>query len=186
VGRAPFPHLVALLCGFLAAAAIGCGSDNSNLIPSQRASDLTGRLDAIKTAIDDGSCDGLSAKVAQFKADAASLPPNVDRRLRSRINDGAASLQQHAVDDCLAAAQAKTQTQTTTTTTETTPTTTTTTSTTPTTTTPTTTTPATTTPTTTTPPTTTTAPPSDTTTAPDGGTGDGGGTGGTPGEVPTP
>jgi hypothetical protein len=184
VGRAPFPHLVALLCGFLAAAAVGCGGDNSNLIPSQRASDLDGQLNAIKTAIDDGTCDGLSAKVAKFKADAARLGPPIDRRLRSRINDGAASLQQHAVDDCRAAAAAKTQTQTTDTTTQTT-----TTETTPTVTTPTTTTPTTTTPTVTAPPTTTpttTTPPTDTTTTPD--TGDTGGTsnGGTPGEVPSP
>jgi hypothetical protein len=183
VGRAPFPHLVALLCGFLAAVAIGCGGDDANLIPSQRAADLTGQLDAIKSAVDDGQCDGLSAKVARFKADAASLPPNVDKRLRSRINDGAASLQQHAVDDCQATAEAQTPTQTTDTTTDTTPTETTPTETTPTETTPTTTTPTTpteTTPTTTTP--TTTTPPADTTTTPDAGTDNGG----TPGEVPTP
>jgi hypothetical protein len=182
VGRAPFPHLVALLCGFLAAVAVGCGGDDSNLIPSQRASDLTGQLDQIKSAIDDGSCDGLSAKVSRFKADAASLPPNVDRRLRSRINDGAAALQQHAVDDCQAAAQAKTQTQTTDTTTDTTPAETTPTQTAPptTTTTPAETTPTETTPTETTP--TATTPPTDTTTTPDAGADNGG----TPGEVPTP
>jgi hypothetical protein len=166
------------------AAAVGCGGDDSNLIPSGRASDLTGQLDAIKTAVDDGQCEGLSAKVAKFKADAASLPPNVDRRLRSRINDGAGALQDHAVDDCQAAADAKTQTQTTDTTTDTTPTETVPTETVPTTTTPTTTTttPTETTPTTTTP--TTTTPPADTTTTPDAGT-DNGGTPGE-GEVPTP
>jgi hypothetical protein len=178
VGRAPFPHLLALLCGFLAAAAVGCGADRSNLIPSSRASDLTGQLDDIQAAIAAGECDGLGAKVARFKADAAKLGPPVDRRLRKRINDGADSLAAHAIDDCRAAAQAKTQTQTTeTTTTPTTTTTTpTTTETTPTTT-PTTTTPAPTDTTTTPAPTdtTTTPGPADTTTAPD--------TGGTPGEV---
>jgi hypothetical protein len=166
VGRVPFPYLIALLCGFLVAVAVGCGADRSHLIPGQRASDLTRQLDDIKSSIDAGQCDGLSAKITRFHDDATNLPNSVDRRLRRRINDGVGSLQAHAVDDCEAAAAAKTQTQTTDTTptetqTETVPTDTTTT----TVPTDTTTTPA--------PPTDTTTAPTDTTTVP----GDGGGTG---------
>jgi hypothetical protein len=183
VGRAPLPHLIALLCGFLAAAAVGCG-DRSNLIPAQRASDLTSQLDAIKSAIDAGRCDGLSARVKAFHDDATSLDPAVDRRLRTRLREGANSLQDNAVDDCQAAAAEQTQTQTTDTTPETTPT-----ETVPTTTTPTTvqteTTPTAPPETTTAPPSTATPPSDQTPTTADGG-GTGGDTGGTPGAEQTP
>jgi hypothetical protein len=194
VGRAPFPHLVALLCGFAASIAVatGCGGDRSNLIPSQRAGDLIDQLDAIKADIDAGRCDGLDQKVDAFHDDATSLTKPVDSRLRKRLNEGVRSLQEHAVDNCEAVAQAQTETQTTDTTptetqpTETTPTTTETTPTT-TTTTPTTTT---TTPTQPTDTGTTTTTPTDTGTTPpaDGGTGDGDGTGngGVQGEEVTP
>jgi hypothetical protein len=184
VGRAPIPHLLALACGFVLAVfvATGCGGDRANLIPSQRASDLVGQLDDIKSQIDSGDCSGLATKVDTFHDDATSLTKPVDSRLRKRINDGVKSLQAHAVDDCQAAAQAQTQTQTTDTTTtetqttETVPTTTTTTPTTTTETTPTTTTE--TTPTT----------PSDTSPAPTdtGSTAAPPDTGGTSGEGTTP
>jgi hypothetical protein len=143
------PHLLAaLLCGFAAALVVGCG-DRSNLIPASRASELTQQLSDLQASIGAGECDGLSGRVRAFHDDAASLGRAVDKRLRSRINDGAASLQLHAVTDCQAKAdeQRQTKTQTTATvTTQTQPTTV------PTTTTPTTTTPTVpTTPTTTTP-----------------------------------
>ncbi|HWH96306.1 MAG TPA: hypothetical protein VNT03_20760 [Baekduia sp.] len=161
MARAPFLYLVALLCGFLAAAAVGCGSDRSHLIPSERASSLIEQLDDIKAAVDAGQCVGLAAKVDRFHDDATSLTKPVDSRLRTRLNDGVGSLQEHAVADCQAAAEAKaTQTETT----ETTQTDTTATETVPPDTT-TTTVPSETTPTTT-PTDTTTAPPTDTTTTP--------------------
>jgi len=181
VGRAPFPHLVALLCGFLAAAAIGCGAEGSHLIPADDASSLNSQLAEIKSQIDAGRCDGLADKVKAFHDDATSLDASVDKRLRTRLRQGANSLQAHAVPDC-EAARAKTQTQTTDTTTETTPA-----ETVPTDTTTTTAPPETTTTpppeTTTTPPAdTTTTPPADTTTTPSAGTDNGG----TPGEDQLP
>lgn len=102
------PHLLALLCGFAAALAVGCG-DRSNLIPSSRASELTQQLSDLQASIDAGQCDGLSGRVTAFRNDAADLGGAVDRRLRSRINDGAASLKEHAVSDCQAAANAAQQ-----------------------------------------------------------------------------
>jgi hypothetical protein len=108
------PHLLALLCGFAAALAVGCG-DRSNLIPSSRASELTQQLSDLQASIDAGECDGLSGRVTAFHDDAADLGRAVDKRLRARINDGAASLQEHAVSDCQAAADAvqrQTETQT--------------------------------------------------------------------------
>lgn len=102
------PHLLALLCGFAAALAIGCG-DRSNLIPSSRASELTQQLSDLQASIAAGECDGLSGRVQAFHDDAADLGGTVDKRLRARINDGAASLQEHAVSDCQAAADAAQQ-----------------------------------------------------------------------------
>ncbi|HEV7494863.1 hypothetical protein [Baekduia sp.] len=102
------PHLLALLCGFAAALAVGCG-DRSNLIPSSRASELTQQLSDLQASIDAGQCDGLSGRVTAFRNDAADLGGAVDRRLRARINDGAASLKEHAVSDCAAAADAAQQ-----------------------------------------------------------------------------
>jgi hypothetical protein len=118
------PHLLALLCGFAAALAIGCG-DRSNLIPSSRASELTQQLSDLQASIDAGRCDGLSGRVTAFRNDAADLGGAVDRRLRARINDGAASLKEHAVSDCqatAAAARKQTETQPTQTQTDTVPT----------------------------------------------------------------
>lgn len=105
------PHLLALLCGFAAALAVGCG-DRSNLIPTSRASELTQQLSDLQASISAGKCDGLSGRVQAFHDDAADLGGTVDKRLRARINDGAASLQEHAVSDCQAAADAAQQTET--------------------------------------------------------------------------
>jgi cell division protein FtsN len=102
------PHLLALLCGFAVALAVGCG-DRSNLIPSSRASELTQQLSDLQASIDAGDCDGLSGRVTAFHDDAADLGGAVDKRLRARINQGAASLREHAGSDCQAAADAAQQ-----------------------------------------------------------------------------
>jgi hypothetical protein len=93
------PHLLALLCGLAAALAVGCG-DRSTLIPSSRAAELTQQLADLRASIAAGECDGLSGRVDAFHDDAADLGGAVDKRLRSRINQGAASLREHAVSDC--------------------------------------------------------------------------------------
>jgi hypothetical protein len=166
VGRA-LPHFLALLLGVAAALVIGCG-DRSNLIPADAASAIKAQLSAAQSAIDSGDCATAARAVAAAKARAETLRPPVDKRLRSRINEGIRALEKAAPKDCLAA---KAQTQTTTTETVptvTTPTDTTTTETTPPATTTTETTPPATTPTETTPPATT--PQTTPSTTADGGT----------------
>lgn len=165
VPRAPLPHLVALLLGAGAAVAVGCG-DRSNLIPDNKASDLTSQLADIKSRIAQGDCDGITGDVRQFRTAVIALGKNgVDSSLRRRLREGADSLLDHASDACVAVRNGQTQTETTDTTTTETDTTPTTTVTTVTTTTQTTDT----TPTTTTPPPTSDEPPA--TTTPDGVTG---------------
>jgi hypothetical protein len=166
VGRA-LPHLLALILGVAAALAIGCG-DRSNLIPADAASQIKAQLNAAQSAIDSGDCATAQRAVAAAKARAEALGPPVDKRLRSRINEGIRALEKAAPKDC-AAARAQTQTTTTDTTpTDTTPTDTTPTVTIPPETTTTETTPPATTPTETTPPATT--PQTTPSTTPDGGT----------------
>lgn len=97
--RAPLPHLAALLCGVLAAVAVGCG-DRSNLIPQSRADDLTQQLADIKAKVDQGECDGITQAVRSFRSDATSLSPAVDKALRVRLREGADALLLHAAADC--------------------------------------------------------------------------------------
>jgi hypothetical protein len=172
--RRALPYLLALALGVAAALAVGCG-DRSNLIPQSDAQALKNDLAELKQAVGGGDCAAAQAALDRAKRDALALPANVDRRLRRRINQQIAALQESVPKDCRSAQTTETTptTPTDTTPTETTPTTT---ETTPT---ATETTPTTTTPTT---PTETTPPPTDTT--PSDGTG---GTGGTaPGEVTVP
>jgi hypothetical protein len=176
--RCAVPHLAALLLGAAAAVAVGCG-DRSNLVPAGAAQDLEGRLAAAKTAIAGGRCSAAGEAVDAARQEAQKLPSDVDRRLRSRINDGMRQLQETYRDAC-AAAQTTT-TETTTTETQTTETQTTETETTPTATTPTTTTETTPTePSTGTPATPSTGTPTQPTTP------GGDGTGGTPGDQGAP
>ena len=74
------PRLLALLCGFAAALAIGCG-DRSNLIPSSRSAELQQQLTDLQASIAAGQCDGLSGRVQAFHDDAAELGGKVDKRL---------------------------------------------------------------------------------------------------------
>jgi hypothetical protein len=111
--------MIALLLGVLAALAVGCGS-RSNLIPSGDATNLKAQLAQIKQDVAAGNCGGLETAIRRVHDDAAALPSQVDKRLRSRINDGIQALENTAGTDCRAAKAAQTQTQTQTT--ETTPT----------------------------------------------------------------
>jgi Mg-chelatase subunit ChlI len=173
--RAPLPHLLALILGVAAAIAVGCGGDRSNLIPADAAQSLKDDAAQVRQAVDGGDCAAAAAAVVRLRRDALALQPTVDRRLRQRINQFVAAMEQHAPNDCQNAKTQSTPTETQPATTATQPTTT---ETQPTVSTPTTT-------ETQPPPTDTTTAPTDTTTTPaDGGAG---GTGGTaPGEVTVP
>jgi hypothetical protein len=109
--RRALPHTIALLLGVLAALAVGCGS-RSNLIPGGDATNLKAQLAQIKQDVEAGSCDGLEDRIRRVHDDAVALPSKVDKRLRSRINDGIQALENTAGTDCRAAKAAQTQTQT--------------------------------------------------------------------------
>jgi hypothetical protein len=156
------PHLLALALGVAAAVAVGCGGSDANLIPSDDASRLKDRIAEVRDAIEAGDCARAEAAVERAIGSARLVDPDVDRRLRMRINQGLRALRDRVPTACR-----ETQTETVTVPTTTEPTTT---ETTPTTT-PTTTTPPETTPTTTTPTTPTETTPPATTPSDSGGTG---------------
>ena len=79
--------LVTLAAGPLAA----CGS-SGDPIPAARAADLEARLDAVKTAVDNGNCSAAEQAVAQAKGAVLNLPSSVDADLRGRLEDGVANL----------------------------------------------------------------------------------------------
>jgi cytoskeletal protein RodZ len=138
------------LAGVIGAAVpvlVACGSGGANLIPVANAGPLQGDFNAIADAVARGNCAATASALAKAQTDVTNLPATVDPRLRLRIQQGLADLQNTAPRECQANATstqttAPTNTQTTTTTQ---------------------TTPTTTTPTTTTAPTTTTPPPTNTT-----------------------
>jgi cell division septation protein DedD len=151
---------IALVLGLACAALVACGGSSgsdADLIPAARADKMQRQLDRIRSAVDGGSCSGVSNDVAVLQQQVNSLSSSVDASLRRRLQEGVDNLAQISPDECFANADAKTQTETTPT--ETTPTETTPTETTPTTPPPTTDTTPTVPPPTTTPPTTT--PPTD-------------------------
>ena len=166
--RPPVTALVlAVLLGLLAAFAAACGGENEGLLTSGKAESLKGSLDDLDEAVAAGRCERAREALAKIQASIETLPPETERRLRRRLEDGAANLAQVAPQECTenrTDTEPDTTTTTTPTTTETVPPATT--DTTPTQTTPTT--PTTTTPTTTTPTTPTTTTP---TTPPGGGGG---------------
>jgi predicted secreted protein len=106
--RRILPFLLALLLGAGTAVAAGCG-DRSNLIPANDAQSLKDQLAQIRQDVDAGNCDGITTKVQRALNDAERLDGQVDRRLRSRLNDGLRALRTSAATDC-AAAQTDTQT----------------------------------------------------------------------------
>ena len=87
--------LVALAAGPLAA----CGS-SGDLIPASRAADLDARLDAVKTAVDNGNCTAAQEAVAQARGAVLNLPSSVDAALRDRLQEGVDNLAELVPAQC--------------------------------------------------------------------------------------
>ena len=87
--------LVVLAAGPLAA----CGS-SGDLIPAPRAADLDARLDAVKTAVDNGDCTAAQQAVAQARGDVLNLPSSVDAALRDRLQEGVDNLAELVPAQC--------------------------------------------------------------------------------------
>ncbi|MEI2701100.1 MAG: hypothetical protein V9E83_01715 [Baekduia sp.] len=97
----------------------GCGG-RSGLLPSEDANALLGDVQRIEQLLAAGTCGEIPAAIADAQERAGALPTSVDRRLRSRIEEGLARLQTQAPRDCLTGTTTVTTNTTTTATTATT------------------------------------------------------------------
>lgn len=116
--------LLAGLLGTAAAGAVACGKEEQGkLLSSSESQELVQDLDRVLSRFDDGECEGAASALTQAEVDASSMSPEVDEKLRERIDDGLSRLRTLLDKEC-ESTKTKT-TDTTPTVTETTPTTTT-------------------------------------------------------------
>ncbi len=98
--RMPLPAvLLALLLGALAAFAVACG-DTSELLSERRAARLTGDVDRVAEAVQQGDCEATSVRLQELQAEVAELPSSVASELRRNLEDGVAQLAAQAQEEC--------------------------------------------------------------------------------------
>jgi outer membrane biosynthesis protein TonB len=96
----PLPAvLLALLLGALSALAVACG-DSSELLSERRAARLTGDVDRVAAAVQQGDCEATSVRLQELQAEVAELPSSVASELRRNLEDGVAQLAARAQEEC--------------------------------------------------------------------------------------
>jgi outer membrane biosynthesis protein TonB len=96
----PLPAvLLALLLGALSALAVACG-DSSELLSERRAARLTGDVDRVAAAVQQGDCEATSVRLQELQAEVAELPASVASELRRNLEDGVAQLAAQAQEEC--------------------------------------------------------------------------------------
>jgi hypothetical protein len=97
-------HLLVL--GMLLAAVVaGCGSENRELIPPDRASALTQTVDRIGQACDAGDASEARAAIEAANAQVNELPRQVDRALRRNLHQWLDHIRSRLARDCEPAAR---------------------------------------------------------------------------------
>ena len=83
------PRRSSLALGLLLAAVslAGCGSENPELLPQDRASALSSTIDEINSACDANDTAKAKAAVQAANQQVSELPRKVDRRLKNNISD---------------------------------------------------------------------------------------------------
>ncbi len=89
------PYLLVFAAGVATALGlVSCGSSNNdNLLPGTRASDIVKNLDQVKQLAAEGSCADAETAVAEVRRQVTELPSSVDPRLRRALARGAAKLE---------------------------------------------------------------------------------------------
>ena len=107
--------LLAALLGIAAAGVVACGDEKQGrLLTEAESRELIDDLDRVQARFDSGDCEAAAGAVTQAEADAGSLDPAVDDKLKERIDQGLERLRTLLDDEC------ETETTTTETTTTTT------------------------------------------------------------------
>ena len=86
----------------LAVLAGGCGSEEPELIPQTRASQLTATVDEISDACADEDPDKARAAIAAANQQVSELPRRVDRDLRANLRDWLGHIEGRLDRDCKA------------------------------------------------------------------------------------
>ncbi len=98
--RMPLPAvLLALVLGALCALAVACG-DTSELLTERRAARLTGDVDRVAEAVQQGDCEATAVRVQELQAEVADLPASLSAGLRRNLEDGVAQLAAQAQEEC--------------------------------------------------------------------------------------
>jgi hypothetical protein len=87
------------ILGFAASLVVGCGG-SSGLLSGGQASTLSGQLDRISAAVQQGDCGGASSATAALASAVQGLPATVNTTLRRNLNQGVATVAQLARHDC--------------------------------------------------------------------------------------
>jgi outer membrane biosynthesis protein TonB len=96
----PLPAvLLALVLGALCALAVACG-DTSELLTERRAARLTGDVDRVAEAVQQGDCEATAVRVQELQAEVADLPASLSAGLRRNLEDGVAQLAAQAQEEC--------------------------------------------------------------------------------------
>ena len=94
--RVPLACLLALALGL---AACG-GGDESALLPGPRADALLEALDQVDQDVSRRDCDGAEEALTALRRQVQGLPRRVDRDLRARLEEGTATLERQAAEQC--------------------------------------------------------------------------------------
>jgi hypothetical protein len=96
----PRRPLLALGLLLMAVPAAGCGSEDPELIPQNRASALTSTIDEIQAACDDQKPDEAKAAVQAANQQVSELPRRVDTALKRNIRDWLDHIDSRIDRDC--------------------------------------------------------------------------------------
>jgi hypothetical protein len=96
MSRRPFLALGLLL----AVLAAGCGSEEPNLIPESRGSELSAAVDEITQACDDQDPDAAHAAVTAANQQVSELPRRVDTELKQNLREWLAHIDDRVDRDC--------------------------------------------------------------------------------------
>lgn len=78
----------------------GCGEDRSNLLPGNTVEEIETNLDRVRDLAASGDCFGAIDAAQQVKRQVEGLGPDVDRRLKRSLRDGATQLVLAVQDNC--------------------------------------------------------------------------------------
>lgn len=91
--------IVAFALGLGAALAlVSCGEDEEGLLPGETADQILANLESVERLAAEGDCAGAEDAAAEVADQVEQLGPQVSERLRNELAEGAALLQETAVD----------------------------------------------------------------------------------------